>query len=654
MKKVLDLYYQIYYHSRPDNLILIKLNPMSNNNLPFFREIFISSLHELFELDTEWICNGMFENNMLIHLEDFISYLNEDEVRKGQVWVLLDELNYLIDTDVIFHKYFRVKSNYIIKDIRKNFQDNKNLKLLANLKILYVNLNEEKFNYIQWIYHYLKLFLIEDKTWKLWSDLDKEVQVLKKLTLTFKIILSKKFWYSRNFLKSRKKLINIKEIVNKDVDFSKAFKRLTNLLLRNDNNYTVLFKIKVKNQFNRNKLSKEDLKILLNDVWLGTIDLSEKVYKSEFAKDIKERFDDFFQLTNEEYIVSVSALWKDTHTAIQYANSDFSEKLSKVILEFNAMEIVSYTSNILIRDWEDKTNYSYWYFWQKEYLNRNYWAIKQVRKLSKVLESKKIEKQLKNTINNSLRYYRLYLNSDTNELRLLNLRIALELIFSSTSNSESNFGNLSKFFSDLIPMNMLRIHLDEMKFYIERKKKYEDEKYKLTGYFWKIRNKILANNPYKNKKKVNSLNGFWIFKYLTEWLLESDKTMWPKYYYYKYKVLGEILSDKSKIFEFVKLFERKSKWIINRIYRNRNFIAHWWWKLQFKDTWNIEWLEYIYLLFMDNLINILSTPQLSTITSFDTYFDRTRRSYNHYIDGINSKNETTIKDKNIIIPSIIF
>jgi hypothetical protein len=187
---------------------------------------------------------------------------------------------------------------------------------------------------------------------------------------------------------------------------------------------------------------------------------------------------------------------------------------------------------------------------------------------------------------------------------------------------------------------------------------------------------IENNSKYKNHEKIKNIissknkikNTFWIeeekfnnvgiFKYFVSNDFEDiEKLLYNPYFIQKYKRLINILEvDKmwqyKKLHTFLKRYENKTKWLLTKIYRYRNYIVHWWKKIDTEEA--INDLEFIYLELIDDILNKIGTDYLY-IDSLEEYFSRINRTYNVYEKWINNRlKEHNISHVNTVLPHIVY
>jgi hypothetical protein len=104
----------------------------------------------------------------------------------------------------------------------------------------------------------------------------------------------------------------------------------------------------------------------------------------------------------------------------------------------------------------------------------------------------------KSKISNSIKYYKLFLSSENLEVKLLNLWIALESLFSNIDTSDSSFDKMKSFIPKLISINLMKNYFDEFQTFILHRIEMEEEG--KSGYknHEKIKNIISSKNIIKN------------------------------------------------------------------------------------------------------------------------------------------------------------
>lgn len=99
------------------------------------------------------------------------------------------------------------------------------------------------------------------------------------------------------------------------------------------------------------------------------------------------------------------------------------------------------------------------------------------------------------------------------------------------------------------------------------------------------------------------------------------------------------------------MIEKKSTWLITKLYRYRNYIVHGGDKLE--NNYEIIYeLEFIFLFILKDIIEKLSQKNIGivNIKSLSEYFEKIERSYKHYKTWLTS----SIKNEHLVLPRIVY
>ena len=626
-----------------------------------YRTIFSTLLWEQLNTDCNPYYRWTWSNNMYFLIKDFLYYLNLEKslIRESQINALLEEFLYLIDSDIVFNKNFRKDSNELIYEIKDNKKDINKLK--KNLNIIYKYFIKDN-RYIKCLNGMLISYLNSNKYNEDYnSDYEKHVRNVKKLTFTFLTILKEEYWISRKYLESLRQEHLDKIDSRNSWDFEKWLNKFTKFFFTDDKNYIVYFKIKIWDiQANKKKIQKHNVEYVIKNINNNDIVYISDIEKELDWKNISEKFyeikDSFMNKNEWIFYVGVNISWKDINTVYKIAKEKLNRLLDTFLYEFNALKlIISKFSLVAHEDVLFATNDTY-----IEYVNRKKSNEYNIIALNKILNNREYDFETKNKISNSIKYYKLFQFSENTEVKLLNLWIALESLFSNIESNDWAFEKLKSFIPKLISMNLMKNYFDEFQSFILHRIEMEEDKNSRYRNHEKIKKLISSNNIITNKdwEKEEKFNIVWIFKYFsTYWYDHIEKLLLNPYFKQKYKrLISKLETDESWQFKnlhtFLKRYEKNTKCLINRIYRYRNYIVHWWKKV---DTENIiNDLEFIYLELIDDILDKIWTDYLY-IDSLEEYFSRINRTYNLYDKWINPRlKDHKIWKKNVVLPHIVF
>lgn len=647
----------------PTCLYYIILYIMSKKNIVNYRKIFISLLWEQLNTDCNPYYRWIWNNNMYSLIKDFIYYLNLEKslIRQPQINILLEEFLNLIDWDIVFNSNFRKNSNEIIYDIKENKNDLDIIKLKKNLIIIFKYFNNDD-KYIKALLGIINWYLNEELYLEEYeNNYDKNVTKLKKLTFIFISFLRDEIWISRKYLEFlRENNLNNIDASN-SIQFNHWFSQFTKLFFWDKQEYKVYFKIQIWSiQANKRKIEKKNIKYVIEKIEDDKIeyisDINNEISWKEIKDSFKERKNDFIKEDDSIFFICIRINWKDIHSIYKKAKEHINRILDTFLYEFNALKLnispISLLSNnerIFIVD-----------DWYSEYVNRKKWNEHNIISLNKILNSESYDFDTRSKISNSIKYYKLFLASENSEVKLLNLWIALESLFSWIDSSDGSFEKLKSFIPKLISMNLMKNYFDEFQNFILHRIEMENEnesKYKNHN---KIKNIISRSNKVKDNfwEDNEKFNNVWIFKYfITNDFTEIETLLHNPYFIQKYKRLKNLIEiDKDWTYKrlhiFLKRYENEVKWILTKIYRYRNYIVHWWKKIDTNII--INDLEFFYLELVDDILDKIWCNYLY-INSLDEYFSRVNRSYNLYDKWINNRlKDHNISYKNTVLPYIVY
>ena len=602
---------------------------------------------------------------MYFLLKDFLHYLSLEKslIRTTQINILLDEFLYLIDNDIVFNSSFRKKANEIIFDIKNNKKELDNDKLKRNLEIIFKNLSNNN-SYIKSILGILNSYLLSNNyNLDYEKDYEKNIKKLKKVSFIFIDFLKNEVWISRKYLDFiRKSYLNNIDLKN-NFYFEKWLSKFSKLFFSPNKLYNIYFKINIWDiQANKKKIEKKNIKFVIEKISNSNIlyidNIENKLSWIEIKSDFLENKKDFiWKKDNNIFYLCVKIEWKDIHSIYKIAKSHINKLFDTFLYEFNALKLIIF-KNSLISD-EDRIyviNDLY-----NEYINRKKWNEHNIISLNKILNNENYHIDTKSKISNSIKYYKLFLSSENSEVKLLNLWIALESLFSNVNNNENSFEKLKSFIPKLISMNLMKNYFDEFQNFILHKIDMENENNSKYKNHTEIKNIIQGKNKTWNKnnwKKEEKFNNVWIFKIFNQGEFEKIKELLQnEYFIQKYNRLYKIIYkddnwNYKNLLTYLKWYENKIKWILTKIYRYRNYIVHWWKKIDTEEA--INDLEFLYLELIDDILEKIWTDYL-LISSLDEYFSRTNRSYNIYEKWINTRlKNNNIIDVNIVLPLIVY
>ncbi|NVP17397.1 hypothetical protein HUU51_01640 [Candidatus Gracilibacteria bacterium] len=636
---------------------------MSKKNIVNYRKIFISLLWEQLNTDCNPYYRGIGNNNMYSLIKDFIYYLNLEKslIRQPQINILLEEFLNLIDGDIVFNSNFRKNSNEIIYDIKENKNDLDIIKLKKNLIIIFKYFNNDD-KYIKALLGIINGYLNEELYLEEYeNNYDKNVTKLKKLTFIFISFLRDEIGISRKYLEFlRENNLNNIDASN-SIQFNHGFSQFTKLFFGDKQEYKVYFKIQIGSiQANKRKIEKKNIKYVIEKIEDDKIeyisDINNEISGKEIKDSFKERKNDFIKEDDSIFFICIRINGKDIHSIYKKAKEHINRILDTFLYEFNALKLnispISLLSNnerIFIVD----DGYS-------EYVNRKKGNEHNIISLNKILNSESYDFDTRSKISNSIKYYKLFLASENSEVKLLNLWIALESLFSGIDSSDGSFEKLKSFIPKLISMNLMKNYFDEFQNFILHRIEMENEnesKYKNHN---KIKNIISRSNKVKDNfgEDNEKFNNVGIFKYfITNDFTEIETLLHNPYFIQKYKRLKNLIEiDKDGTYKrlhiFLKRYENEVKWILTKIYRYRNYIVHGGKKIDTNII--INDLEFFYLELVDDILDKIGCNYLY-INSLDEYFSRVNRSYNLYDKGINNRlKDHNISYKNTVLPYIVY
>lgn len=636
---------------------------MLQKNLLNYRKIFLSLLWEQLNTDCNPYYRWIWNNNMYSLIKDFLYYLDLEKslIRTPQVNILLEEFLNLIDWDIIFNSNFRKDANEIIYDIKESKTDLDVNKLKKNLEIIFKYFNNDD-KYIKALLGIINWYLNE----KLYLDdyednYDKNVGKLKKLTFIFISFLRDEIWISRKYLEFlRENNLNNIDVTN-SFQFEKWFSQFAKLFFSDKQEYSVYFKIKIWDiQANKRKIEKNNIKYVIDKIENENINYIDNIDSEICWKDIKTSFEDrkniFIKKDENIFYIKIKIYWKDIHSIYKLAKEQVNRLLDTFLYEFNALKLNIFQISLLSNN-ERIFVVDDWYF---EYVNRKKWNEYNIVSLNRILNNENYNFDTRSKISNSIKYYKLFLSSENSEVKLLNLWIALESLFSWIESNDWSFEKLKSFIPKLLSMNLMKNYFDEFQGFILHRIEMEyenDSKYKNHE---KIKNIIAHSNKVKNTcwSDEEKFNIVWIFKFfITNDFTELEELLHNPYFIQKYKRLKNLIELDSdwtykKLHTFLKRHENKTKWLLTKIYRYRNYIVHWWKKIDTDII--INDLEFIYLELVDDILDKIGSNYLY-INSLDEYFSRVNRSYNLYDKWINNRfKDHNISLKNTVLPYIVY
>lgn len=376
--------------------------------------------------------------------------------------------------------------------------------------------------------------------------------------------------------------------VSNSYNFEKWLNKFSKLFFNDSTNYNIYFKIKIwEIQANKRKIEKSNIEDVIKN-----IDNNDIYYISSINEELKWKVindwfinikNDFVTWDDSIFYVWVIISWKDVHSIYKLAKEKLNRLLDTFLYEFNALKLII-TNSSLISNTERVFIINDWY---TEYINRKKSNEHNIIFLNKILNNKNYNLETKNKISNSIKYYKLFLSSENTEVKLLNLWIALESLFSNIDTNDGSFDRLKSFIPKLLSMNLMKNYFDEFQSFILHKIEMENEADSEYRNHEKIKNLISSKNIIINWSwdKEEKFNNVAIFKYFVsnDFKVIEDYLRNP-YFIQKYKRLVNILEIDNNwqykiLHTFLKRYEKNIKWLLTKIYRYRNYIVHWWKKL---------------------------------------------------------------------------
>lgn len=641
----------------------IILRKMSKKNLVNYRKIFTSLLWEQLNTDCNPYYRWIWNNNMYSLLKDFLYYLNLEKslIRTSQINILLEEFLNLIDWDIVFNSNFRKNANEIIYDIKESKKDLDINKLKKNLEIIFKYFNNDD-KYIKALLGIINWYIKEDVYLDDYeNNYDKNVYKLKKLTFIFISFLRDEIWISRKYLENlRENNFNNIDFSNSE-EFEKWLSKYTKLFFWDKQEYSVYFKIQIWDiQANKRKIEKKNIKYVIEKIEDEKIhyisDIINEINWKEIKSSFEERKNSFIKNDDNIFYIKIKIYWKDIHSIYKLAKEHINRLLDTFLYEFNALKLNIYQISLLSNN-ERIFIVDDWY---SEYVNRKKWNEYNIISLNRILNSENYDFDTRSKISNSIKYYKLFLSSENSEVKLLNLWIALESLFSWIESSDWSFNKLKAFIPKLLSMNLMKNYFDEFQNFILHKIEMEDWNNSKYRNHEKIKNIISQSNKVKNTFWGNDekFNNVWIFKYfLKNDFLELEELLHNPYFIQKYKRLKNLIEldtdwTYKRLHTFLKRYENEIKWLLTKIYRYRNYIVHWWKKIDTDII--INDLEFVYLELVDDILDKIWCDYLY-INSLDEYFSRVNRSYNLYDKWINNRlKDCSISHTNTVLPFIVY
>jgi len=634
---------------------------MSKKNLIYYRKIFSSLLWEQLNTDCNPYYRAIWSNNMYFLLKDFLYYLSLEKslIRDSQINILLEEFLYLIDSDIIFNSNFRKDSNELIYDIKENKKDINKLKKNLIIILKYLQNDDKYIKALIWI---MNSYLRNDNyDIGYEKNYDKNIKKMKKLTFIFLSFLKEECWVSRKYLEFLRKNNLDKVDVSNSYLFEKWFNQFSKIFFSTSIEYKVYFKIKIwEIQANKRKIEKINIRYVVNSIDNNNITYIDNIENEFKWKNINEWFElrkkEFIEHDDSIFYVGVDISWKDIHSIHKVAKEHLNRLLDTFLYEFNALKL-NITNSSLICNNERIFIVNDWYI---EYVNKKKSNEYNIISLNKILNNENYDFNTKNKISNSIKYYKLFLSSENTEVKLLNLWIALESLFSSIDTNDGSFERLKSFIPKLLSMNLMKNYFDEFQEFIFHRIEREEENLSKYKNHEKIKNMISSKNKIKNNLWIEEekFNNVAIFKYFVSNNFEDiERLLHNPYFIQKYKRLINILEidddwQYKKLHTFLRVYEKKIKWLLTKIYRYRNYIVHWWKKIDPNEA--INDLEFIYIELIDDILDKIWTDYLY-IYSLEEYFSRINRTYNVYEKGINSRlKDHNISHVNTVLPHIVY
>jgi hypothetical protein len=249
-------------------------------------------------------------------------------------------------------------------------------------------------------------------------------------------------------------------------------------------------------------------------------------------------------------------------------------------------------------------------------------------------------------INDSLKYYRFYLNENNTDSALLNLWIALESLFPSYKKSD-NFDLIKSIIPTVVSFYYLRETFDDLQLFVQERIKQENSKGIKYGTYFNLKKYVEKNNSYKKRTKygieaVAQFNAVGIMKVLSdkekkEYFMEGIDNPCLNF---RCDALSDIITVTEgkfiKLKDFLSLKYSTIQWEIYDIYRIRNSIVHG----GRESSLAIEalyFLEYYYVLLLDDILEKLGSSDFKRVLNMEEYLDRVRRSYVDYNNLISEK-----------------
>lgn len=613
--------------------------------IKYYRSFFVSMLDEFLYLK----CHPLYRPwsiNMHILVDEIVAYFEGETslIRKHQTKILLDEFLYLSKHDYVFVKRFARDADFLIKEIQ-NINDNndvdKSIQQLAKLfRILQQQLHKK---YVSTLQGLLNTFINESFFASVNLDYEKEVSKFKNV---INILLAELFHdkYSRKYVE----FVKNKNYYKSSKDFDQLIGAIYKLLLYQPAKYSVFLTIEIYNKFNKiDAVSKKDFIKYLDQLGYATVGKEE--YMSAYSQiDEKFKYPDTESGLKNSVIIKTEFEGWDVYRIAYLIRNELLNKCDLFIYDDNSFKIVIDELVLLQRiDVCSATNSNGIFavcdeFW--EYSNERYSSCNPIERnmnlfnrKEKILDDISLKK-----INNSLRYYRGFLNETNKELRLLNLWIALESIFAD-GESSGNFEVIKKILPKVVNLYFLRETLDELQSFLLKQREKENEKGYPVGYYYKLIEEVKKNNIYSREEKMadscelGRFNNVGIFRYMDreanqKKFLEIIKKDGP-YVYNKYKDLLKIIEKDERggmtnLYLFLQLKHSEILRSIVRIYRTRNHIVHCGNQTAMVDA-AISTLEFLYFILLDDIFD-KATSEDYGVTNIQEYLDRLGRSYGHY------------------------
>jgi len=604
-----------------------------------YQLFFSSCFHEILDVN----CHPLYKKrdiNIKILVGKIVNCLKYENVSisDNQVKNLVNEFLYYCKIDPVFKRYDR-DSRILVKKVQEINNQKESLKskkeLLSLFEILESELNR---SYIKTLQGLLNSFLALKFFNRDNLNYSKKIYNFENLIYIF--ISELKIKYTEKYLN-----YIFREKFYRNCDFSSSYNYLFSLLLADKYSFSCYIKFNILcPDYIQNMLGEHNIDNVLSPIYsfLSKKEDVELIFRKMDEKHI-ESGKNF--LESNGYFVKIDLDGYDFYKVAYNAREELIRKLD-VLLYRNNFLLTDISNEVLVQDKRKEENV----FLVKTKRDINF-NLDITRKnisvtLFNLLKSEDVEKDTLLKIEDSLKYYRFYLYENNPDSALLNLWIALESLFSS-GGKEGNFDLIKSIIPTAASLYYLREMFDELQLHILNKIKQESAKGIKFGIYSNLKNYVENNNIYQKRtsngsREVRSFNNVGLLRILSDVNKKNNfiNQIDNSYYFHKYSVLSDKVALENGSFNrlsnFLNLNYTAAQWEICEIYRMRNSIVHGG-KGSNLTTEVIYFLEYYYILLLDDILYKLGASDFKNVISIEEYFNRLKRTYDNYNNLINKK-----------------